>query len=308
MTDQQDADATLWLDANGVRFHATTRGPVDGPLVLVLHGFPDSPWSWQPVAERLAAEALRVVTVTMRGYLPTGAAPDGRYDSDTLGADANALRRVLSPHQPAVLIGHDWGASAVYTAITSDPGSWTHAVAMSVPLLAAGGVDTATITQMRRSFYSYLFQLPIAETLLRRDHLQLIDELWRCWSPGLDAPEAVAAAKSALATPESLDAAITYYRHNPSVVIGADEATRRRARAHAIGTPLLYLHGSDDGCIGTDVLDLARGDFPAGTQIEVVSGVGHFLQVEQPDVVASRIVAFLHDHAQTPQAPGRAPG
>jgi pimeloyl-ACP methyl ester carboxylesterase len=294
---------TSTVTANGLCFHVETGGPPDGPLALLLHGFPDTASSWRPLAAHLAAAGYAVACPTLRGYGPTGPAPDGRYDTETLGADARALRRALAPGRPAVLIGHDWGAGATYEAIIAEPDAFACAVAMSVPLLAAGGLDLSTFGQMRRSFYSFLLQLPDAVEVLRRDDLRLLDELWHDWSPGLDAPDAIAAAKAALADAGCLEAAVAYYRQNPSVLVPAAAVAGRLAAAHAITTPLLYLHGADDGCMGLDVLERARTTFPPTTPIEVLPNAGHFLQLEQPDAVADLVLPFLRRHAAAAARP-----
>ena len=288
------------VDAGGVRFAVECTGPADGPLVLMLHGFPDTRRSWRPLARRLAEAGCRVACPAMRGYAPTGPAADGRYTTAALGEDAVALRHALAGDGAAAVIGHDWGAGAVYEALSATPGAFACAVAMSVPLLAAGGLDVATFGQMRRSFYSFVLQLPDAEAIVRRDGLRLIDELWRDWSPGLAAPAAIAAVREALEPEGCLAAAIAYYRQNPSALVPPAAVAGRLALAHAITTPLLYLHGADDGCMGLDVLDQARSTYPAGTRIAVLPDAGHFLQLEQPDVVADLVIPFLHRHV----APG----
>ena len=106
------------IRANGVHFAYLDAG--QGPLVLCLHGFPDTAWSFVPLLERLAAAGYRAVAPFMRGYPPSGPAPDGDYRVITLGRDALALIEVLGA-QRAVLVGHDWGAAATYIAAALAP-------------------------------------------------------------------------------------------------------------------------------------------------------------------------------------------
>jgi pimeloyl-ACP methyl ester carboxylesterase len=106
------------IRANGVHFAYFDAG--QGPLVLCLHGFPDTAWSFVPLLERLAAAGYCAVAPFMRGYPPSGPAPDGDYRVITLGRDALALIEALGA-QRAVLVGHDWGAAATYIAAALAP-------------------------------------------------------------------------------------------------------------------------------------------------------------------------------------------
>ena len=102
------------VTANGVDFHYKTCG--SGPLALCLHGFPDSPYTYRYLMPALADAGFRAVGPFMRGYAPTGTAPDGDYNTWQLGADANALHAALGGDGDAVLIAHDWGSVAAFGA------------------------------------------------------------------------------------------------------------------------------------------------------------------------------------------------
>src|SRR5690606_29534109 len=98
------------VDIDGTRFEHLTAG--EGPLALVVHGFPDTPRSWERMLRALAAAGYRAVAPWTRGYAPTGVPADGDYRVARLGADINALHAALGGGDDAVLIGHDWGAIA----------------------------------------------------------------------------------------------------------------------------------------------------------------------------------------------------
>src|SRR6202035_6182760 len=106
------ADALHFVDANGLKFAYLEEGT--GPLVLMLHGFPDTAHTWDHLRSRIAAKGYRAVSPFMRGYHPT-AIPDRDADQETLARDVLALVEALG-EQSAVLVGHDWGAAAVYGA------------------------------------------------------------------------------------------------------------------------------------------------------------------------------------------------
>src|SRR5882724_11812032 len=106
------------VNANGVRFATLEAG--DGPLVLCLHGFPDHARSFRHQLPALAAAGFRAVAPYMRGYAPTQAAPDGRYQSAVLAQDATELITALG-YDSAYVFGHDWGAMAAYGAAIIAP-------------------------------------------------------------------------------------------------------------------------------------------------------------------------------------------
>src|SRR5262245_64260522 len=95
-----------FVDANGLRFGYLEQG--SGPLVLLLHGFPDTALTWDRAMPALAQAGYRAVAPFMRGYAPTAIPADGAYDTETLGKDAIALIHALGA-DAAVVIGHDWG-------------------------------------------------------------------------------------------------------------------------------------------------------------------------------------------------------
>jgi pimeloyl-ACP methyl ester carboxylesterase len=283
----------LTLDIAGRSVWALTDGPSDGPLALLLHGFPDSPHTWRHLMPPLAAAGYRVVAPAMRGYAPTGPAVDGRYDPRALGRDAIELHEALGGSRPGVLVGHDWGSGAVFSALQADPSRWSAAVTASDPPMAGRGVDLANRAQLRRSWYSHLLQLPVGPELLRDNDFALVADLWADWSPGYDATQDVQHAAAALRPPGCAEAAAQYYVQDPSVLPSAEEAHRERAALDAIAVPVLYLHGRRDGCIGVDVLDEPTVAFPPGTRVEIIEGAGHFLQVEQPDQLAQLVLQHL---------------
>jgi len=122
------------VTANNVDFVVLEMGK--GPLALCLHGFPDSPWTWRHLLPELAAAGFRAVAPYMRGYAPTAVPDDANYYPAALSADACALHEALGGDGDAVLIGHDWGAAAVWGA-AADAERWRRLVAMSVPHLVS---------------------------------------------------------------------------------------------------------------------------------------------------------------------------
>lgn len=280
--------------ANGVEFAYLCEGPADGPLALCLHGFPDTAHTWRYLLPRLADAGYHAVAPYLRGYSPSGIPADGRYDQGTLALDACALHEVLGGTADAVLIGHDWGALAAYGALAYQPARWRKGVTAAVAPIASMGERFFGFDQLRRSFYVFFFQLPFAEHAVSRDDSAFLDRLWSEWSPGYDGTWDAAQVKKALATPEHLSAGIGFYR----AMFGAPpEDPQAQAALAAAATvppqPVLYLHGSADGCMGIDTIGPVLEHLAPGSEMAVVEGAGHFLVVERPDEVNDRILSFL---------------
>src|SRR5438876_10960646 len=221
--------------------HALVGGAVSARPLLFLHGFPDHPPTAVPFLEHLA-ETHRVVAPWLRGYAPSPIV--GPYDLDTLAADALALIDRLGGQVD--LVGHDWGGEITYTVCAAAPSHVRRAVTLAIPHPATLIRSLAHSKQWKKSWYMGLFQLPGADYLVRRRELALIDRLWRSWSPSFTLNSARRDELHACLK-RSLPAPLEYYR---AIVrpLTTFVDRMRKAETH-IATPLLQLHGSDDGCI-----------------------------------------------------------
>jgi pimeloyl-ACP methyl ester carboxylesterase len=281
------------VTANGLRFAYLEAG--EGPLALCLHGFPDSAWGWRHLLPALADAGYHAVAPFQRGYAPTEVPPDGRYQTAALALDACALHEALGGDEDAVLIGHDWGAMATYAAAAWQPELWRRVVTAAVPPADTVASGFLTYDQLRRSWYMFFFQSPLADMVVPMDDLAFIDRLWADWSPGYDATEDLAHVKDCLRDPANLAAALGYYR----ATLGNGYQDPALADLQAAGSrptpqPTLYLHGLTDGCMGADLARGAEASLPAdGSRVEFVSDAGHFLHLERPDEVNRLIVDFL---------------
>jgi pimeloyl-ACP methyl ester carboxylesterase len=283
--------------ANGVDFAYLEDGPAGGRLALCLHGFPDHAPTFEALLADLAAAGFHAVAPWMRGYAPTAVPADGRYQAGALTSDALALADALAGDGPAVLVGHDWGASCSYSAAAHRPERFTRLVVMAVPHRAALAMHFLTPAQLKRSWYMFFFQLPLADMVVAADDFALIDGLWADWSPGYSPPAGyMRALKDTLGSPGTLEAALGYYRHlwNPAYHDPALAGVEAQSMGY-VPVPTLYLHGADDGCIGPDMVvpEEMAPLFPKGLETEVVPGAGHFLHLERPEAVNRRIVEFV---------------
>lgn len=261
-------------------------GPTDGPLALVLHGFPDSPGSWTDTVDFLGGLGFHAVAPWLRGYAPTSLPADGSYQGGSYVRDVTHLHQALGGDHRAVLVGHDIGAAIAYGAAALNPSRWSRVVTISVPDTAALQQMMTTYTQLRRSWYIFFFQYPGAETLIAADDLAFLDRLWADWSPGFHHPGAAAAAKAALRDPAHLSAALGWYRaaFRPETY-RAELATEQGALASVPTQPWLYLHGELDGCVGAEAAGLVNG--------VVVAGAGHFPHLEAPEIFRKELQQFL---------------
>ncbi len=282
------------VEARGLGFRVLEQG--DGPLVLCLHGFPDTAHSFRHLLPVLAGRGMHAVAPFMRGYAPTGAAPDGCYHAAALGLDALALIEALG-HREAVIIGHDWGALATYAAALVAPDRVRKLVTLALPygpqLLTAFATD---YDQQRRSWYMFFFQTPFAEGAVAHADFAFIERLWRDWSPGwTPAPDGIAAAKDCLRQPGVVEAALAYYRaaFGPPPQDPALAEIQGRLMMAPIDVPGLYLHGVADGCLGVDLVEGMASFFPRGLRVERIEGAGHFLHLERPELVQQLIDEFL---------------
>lgn len=290
-----DSIRTSQVEANGISFGLLESGPSDGPLALCMHGFPDTAWTWRYLLEDLGEAGFRVVAPFMRGYAPSSLDSGGRYPMGALVADVIALHEVLGGGSDSVLIGHDWGAPAVYGAAALEPGRFRRVVTGAVPPPLVFMTALFTFRQLKRSWYMFFFQTPLAEGVVAADNLAFIDGLWADWSPGYDATFDLERVKESISEPARLAAALAYYRamFDPSQEIPGLEA-QQSAALTPVTQPTLYYHGTNDGCLGPEAItDSVLAYLGPGSEILWVADAGHFAHVERPAVVNPRIVEWL---------------
>lgn len=269
-------------------------GARHAPVVIALHGFPDTARSWRPVGERLAAQGFHVVAPYLRGYAPSPL--DGPFDVDALADDLAAIVATISPGAPVVLVGHDWGSVIAYIALLRHPTLFRVAVTLAVPHpLAFLKSLPRTPSQVLRSSYMALFQIPrVAEAIVTRNDFAFIDTLWQRWSPGyVLPPDERRALKDCLAA--SMPGPLGPYR----TLAWPPQAALQRiahARSGRIGVPTLHLQGDQDGCIAVAACVGEERFFSAAFERRVLAGVGHFAPLEAPDAVANAIVDWTTRH------------
>jgi pimeloyl-ACP methyl ester carboxylesterase len=282
------------ISANGVRLHAAEAG--SGPLVLLLHGFPQFWWTWRSQLTALAAAGFHVVAPDLRGYGASDKPPRG-YDLPTLSADVAALVRALG-EQDAVVVGHDWGGLLGWTMAALHPRTVRRLVVLSMAhprQLRAGMTDPR---QRRASAYALRFQVPrLPERMLTRaddDPVADLMQRWAGpeWARTVDFATAVDRYRSASRIPQAAYGAMEYHRWAARSQLRPDGLRYARRMAAPITAPTLQLHGELDPCV---LPSTARGSgrYVAGAyEWRELPGLGHFLPEEAPDTVCSAIAEW----------------
>lgn len=274
-----------FVDANGVRFAVIEKG--DGPLVLMFHGYPATARSWAGVQDRLAAAGYRAVAVSMRGYAPSGPAADGDYSVRALGRDAVALIDALGEDKAAAIIGHDWGASAVYEAAYTAPEKIERVIGLVVPHPRAIDEEFSVLRDAPHFLY---YQSPFAERLIWSYDFQHLRDIYALWSPRYAVPEPVMQdVIASFKSPGTIEAALGYYH----ALVRNGEANRELGADGEITVPALVIAGDSDGAIKTELFARAASAFKGGYRFEVLQGVGHFPQLEAPDRMSDLVLDFL---------------
>jgi pimeloyl-ACP methyl ester carboxylesterase len=267
------------MTANGVDFAYFEEG--SGPLVLLVHGFPDTAHTWDAVRPAVAAAGFRAVTPFTRGYHPTAIPADRDYGTDTLGRDVLAWIPALGAEQ-AIVVGHDFGAAAAYAAAALGP----ERVRLLVTVAIAHPASLAPSWRLLWGGRHFVrFRLPGAEAKTRANDFAHVDELVRRWSPAWDVPpEETAAVKEGFRQPGYLEAALGYYR---AMSPRLPESMKRR-----IQVPSVVFSGEHDGVLRRDDYEKARRRFEGSYEIVHMPG-GHFMHREHPEHFIRELLRVL---------------
>ncbi|QWE18334.1 alpha/beta fold hydrolase [Polynucleobacter corsicus] len=281
-----------YIEANGIKFAYHEEG--QGPLIVLLHGFPDIASTWSHQVPTLVAQGYRVVTPYLRGYAPTEIPQDGFYDKATLVEDIAAFINGLSGGEPVYLVGQDWGAIIAYALLAAYPELITRVVVMAVPHPGQVTESLVNPRHIHRSFHWWFFQLAdLPEKAILANNQAFIDYLWAYWTiPSHRDEQHIQAVKKTLEKPGVLAATLAYYRamFDPAKA-DPNLAAVREKMARPIKVPTLALCGRED--LRAELMLEQSQYFTGEYDFQLVDNAGHFLHREQPEAVTKLIISWL---------------
>jgi pimeloyl-ACP methyl ester carboxylesterase len=279
------AQSARFVTVNGVRLHYVQAGPENGPLVLLLHGFPEYSYSWRYQLPALAGR-YRVVAADLRGYHLSDKPAFG-YDIVSLTSDVRELVWALG-EQRAHIVGHDWGGVIAWALAVREPDVVRRLVVINAPHPAAMRRELRHPAQLRRSAYIGFFQLRgVAERAIERDDYAMIRRTFRAadreraWLTDADIQRYV----EAIARPGAVTAALSYYRALP-------RSLTQLSPLRVITAPTLVLWGERDPYLGPELLD-GLEPWVKDLTIRRFATAGHWLNQQAPEAVNEALLAFL---------------
>lgn len=274
---------------NGVRLHYVEAG--EGPLVVLMHGFPEFWYAWRAQIPALAAAGYRVVAPDMRGYnlseKPPGVAS---YRVEVLTADVAALIRHLGVER-ATVVGHDWGGAVAWQLPVFHPEVVERLAVLNAPHPGALLRELRTLEQLRRSWYIAFFQLPwLPELALRAGDAALLRRMLRqdAVRPGAFDDVDIQRYVDALMQPGAATATLNYYR-----ALVQRNPLELSHQIQAIDVPTLLIWGQQDRFLGPRLTE-GLSHWVPDLRVERIPEAGHWVMADAPDRVNELLRAFLH--------------
>lgn len=279
-----------WIRTNGVRLHVVTAGPADGPLVVLLHGFPDFWYGFRRQIAFLAERGFRVMAPDQRGYgesdKPAGVSA---YRIDELVADVLGLIDAAG-REKAHVVGHDWGGGVAWMLAMRHAARVEKLVAMNAPhpVVMMKTLRTS-LEQLAKSWYMFFFQLPFLPelALTANGGRNAFDRIARDAAPGAFTEEDFPHYRDAWTRPGAATAMIHWYRallRHPQSVPSTEEARIR--------VPTLLLWGTGEQHL---VRSMAEDSIALCDQgrLELIDGASHWVHADAPSKVNALIEGFL---------------
>jgi epoxide hydrolase 4 len=273
---------------NGVRLHYVEAG--SGPLVVLLHGFPEFWYAWRHQIPALAAAGFHVVAPDMRGYnlseKPPGVAA---YAVDVLVEDVRALIGHFGAER-ATVVGHDWGGGVAWGVAMNRPEVVKNLIVLNAPHPAAFLRELRSPGQILRSSYMLFFQLPwLPEATFRANNFALLERTLRT-DPVR--PEAfdnrdIRRYKRALAQPGALTATINYYR-----ALLRERPRETLSEPPTIARPTLLIWGDRDRYLGTNLTE-GLDRWVTDLRVEHIPDASHWIMADRPERVNDLMIEFM---------------
>ncbi|AUT03499.1 epoxide hydrolase [Nostoc sp. CENA543] len=281
----QDSWQHAYINTNGIKLHYVTQGT--GRLMLMLHGFPEFWYSWRHQIPKFA-EKFQAVALDLRGYndsdKPTS---KSAYVMDEFIKDIAGVIQGLG-HDSCILVGHDWGGAIAWNFAYAHPEMVERLIILNLPHPAKFTQGLLTLSQLRRSWYIFLFQLPwLPELMLKADNYLAIANMIPQTAVNQTAftPDDIAAYQQASAKTGAITAMLNYYRNLFSSLIF-------QKNWEILETPTLLIWGENDTALGKE-LTYNTQDYVKHLQIKYIPQCGHCVQQEKPELVNRYMQEYL---------------
>jgi pimeloyl-ACP methyl ester carboxylesterase len=289
------------VDAGVLNISYYEEGPADGPVVVLLHGFPYDIHSYVDVAPLLASKGCRVIVPYLRGYGSTRFLDETTPRSGeqaAVGADLITLIDALGIKR-AIFAGYDWGGRAACVAAALWPERCVGLVSVNGYLIQdiARAMVPARPPREVAYWYQYYFQLERGRAGLAANRQEIAKILWKQWSPSWQFDEATfARSASAFDNPDFVDVVIHSYRHRYGLAEGDPkyaELERRLAAQPVITVPAITLDGDADGVAPPTDGAASAAKFSNRRAHRVIPHAGHNLPQETPEAFADAVIELV---------------
>jgi pimeloyl-ACP methyl ester carboxylesterase len=283
-----------FASTNGIRLHYVEQG--EGPLMILLHGFPEFWYSWRYQIPVLS-QHFHVVALDMRGYNDSDK-PEGvdQYQLPYLVEDMMGLLRFFS-QEKAIIVGHDWGGAVAWAFAAKHPEAAERLIACSIPHLGvfrkmAGQGFVEHYTALQRLFYIFFFRIPdVPERFFSKDSYAFFDA-YRRINPNCFTSEAITEYRKAIGKPGALTAGLNYYRANlpPEVLVGEVSLLQEK-----VTCPTLFIYRENEQVVSQSMAEWTSEFVDAPFTFRLIPKRGHCVQQEEPELVNQYILEFLAD-------------
>jgi pimeloyl-ACP methyl ester carboxylesterase len=278
------------ISTNHIQLHVAQDGDPNGPLVILLHGFPEFWYGWRRQIPALAAAGYRVWDPDQRGYnLSDKPAGITAYNLDALAADVVGLIDAAG-QEKAYLVGHDWGAAVAWRVANQYPDRLKRLVVMNVPHPAVMAQHVRhNLAQLRKSWYILFFQLPwLPEALSKRGDWQMaVQALVRTSQPNTFTADELAQYRQAWSQPQAYTSMLNWYR----AAVQKPPQTLPSPRIHV---PTLLIWGAQDRFLGREMAQPSI-DLCDDGQLVLIEDATHWVHHEKAVQVNERLVSFFQE-------------
>lgn len=275
-----------FITTNGVALHYVTQG--EGPLMLMLHGFPEFWYSWRHQIPEFSKD-YKVVALDLRGYNDSEKPKEqSAYVMEEFIKDVEGVIKGLG-YESCVLVGHDWGGAIAWSFADAHPEMVEKLIVLNIPHPAKLAEGIRTPEQMLKSYYIFYFQLPfLPELWVQANDYEWINAAFLGMAIDKTAfsPEDIEAYKDAIAKRGALTATINYYRNIFQGLLLSKKDWR------VLEMPTLMIWGENDAALGKE-LTYGTQVYVSDFQIRYIPNCSHWVQQERPELVNEYMREFL---------------